>query len=217
MIRDLAPLVGRRISFGVVPDWRGRWPLAGHPAYCELVQEASEELLLHGWVHRRLRGRGPVSWLAEGSDEMSGLNAEETRGTLERAQHAFTAAFGKPARGFLAPAWQLGQVRPANAVAQGPEFVMGFFSIRSSARRVPLATWSWDCGRWAGLGHLGHGLGWLLQLLGRGIPVLAIHPRDLHRGFWPGILRVIGDLLNRGYHPGTAAGLLEARDAEAAV
>jgi len=31
MIRDLAPLVGRRLSFGVVPNWRGAWPLAGYP------------------------------------------------------------------------------------------------------------------------------------------------------------------------------------------
>ena len=27
MIRDLAPLLGRRLSFGVVPNWHGEWPL----------------------------------------------------------------------------------------------------------------------------------------------------------------------------------------------
>ena len=31
MIRDLAPLLGRRLSFGVVPDWDGEWPLTAHP------------------------------------------------------------------------------------------------------------------------------------------------------------------------------------------
>jgi peptidoglycan/xylan/chitin deacetylase (PgdA/CDA1 family) len=217
LIRELAPLVGRRFSFGVVPDWRGQWPLAGHPDYCELVQEASEELLLHGWLHRRRQGGGPVSWLAEGSDELNGLNAEETRRTVASGQRSFTAAFGRPARGFLAPAWQAGQVRAANDVAQGPEFVVGFFSIHSSTRRVPLATWNWDCGRWGELGHLGHGLGWLLQSLNRGVPALAIHPRDLERGFWPRILRVIRDLLDRGYQPSTSADLLEAHGAEAAV
>ena len=28
MIRDLTPLVGRRLAVGVVPDWHGQWPLA---------------------------------------------------------------------------------------------------------------------------------------------------------------------------------------------
>ena len=56
MIRDLAPLLGRRLSFGVVPNWHGEWPLLAHPDYCRLVQESSEELLLHGYFHRRQRG-----------------------------------------------------------------------------------------------------------------------------------------------------------------
>jgi predicted deacetylase len=47
MIRDLAPFLGRRLSFEVVPNWLGKWPLAAHPDYCRLVREASEELLLH--------------------------------------------------------------------------------------------------------------------------------------------------------------------------
>ncbi len=47
MVRDLAPLLGRRLSFGVVPDWHGEWALTAHHDYCRLVQESSEELLLH--------------------------------------------------------------------------------------------------------------------------------------------------------------------------
>jgi len=75
---------------------------------------------------------------------------------------------------------------------------------------VPLATWTWDCGRWGWLGYIGHGIGWLSQSLNRGVPILAIHPRDLERGFWPKILRLTGGLLDAGYEPSTAAGLLEA-------
>src|SRR5688500_10567176 len=111
MIRDLAPLLGRRLSFGVVPDWHGQWPLAVHPGYCRLVQEASEELLLHGYFHRRRRGRGPVTLLARGCDEMNGLDPGETLRTLERGQRVFTEVFGEPARSFLAPGWQPGHVR----------------------------------------------------------------------------------------------------------
>ena len=213
MIRDLAPFLGRRFSFGVVPNWLGEWPLTAHPDYCRLVREASEELLLHGFWHHRQRGCGPIAWLTGNGDEMNGMDPAETRRTVERGQRVFTDVFGAPARGFLAPAWQPGHVRPGNGSFQGLEHVLGFFSLESSAgRRVPLATWTWDCGRWGWLGHLGHGIGWLSQSLDRGVPTLAIHPRDLARGFWPNILRITRKLLETGYEPSTPAGLLEGSD-----
>lgn len=211
MIGDLAPLVGRRMSFGVVPNWHGEWPLTEHPDFCRLVQEDSEELLLHGYLHQRQRGWGPTTLLAENSDEMNGLNPAETRATLERGQGLFTDVFGEPARGFLAPAWQRGHVRlEIGRNPPGLDHVLGFFSLESNTgRTVPLATWTWDCGRWGWLGHLGHGIGGLLQSLDLGVPTLAIHPRDAGRGFWPKILRLIRELLERGYEPGTLRELLE--------
>src|SRR5688572_12164830 len=108
MLQGLAPLVGRRLSFAVVPDWFGEWPLEEHPEYCGLLRGSSEELLLHGYSHRRKHGWGPTTFLVEGTDEMSGLDPDETRHTLERGQRVFTQAFGEPARGFVAPAWQRG-------------------------------------------------------------------------------------------------------------
>jgi peptidoglycan/xylan/chitin deacetylase (PgdA/CDA1 family) len=217
MIRDLAPIVGRRLSVGVVPNWHGEWPLAAHPEYCRLVCEGAEERLLHGYFHRRQRGWGPTTLLTRSSDEMNGLDPEDTRRTLERGQRAFTQVFGEPARGFLAPAWQTGHVRLRNANALGLDYVLGFFSLESHAdRKIPLATWSWDCGRWSWLGHVGHGIGWLSQSLDRGVPTVAIHPRDLDSGFWPKILRLTKALVGAGYEPSTVAGLLEASDVEVA-
>ena len=245
MLQDLAPLLGRRLSFGVVPNWYGEWPLTAHPEYCRLIQDASEELLLHGYFHHRQRGRGPITLLTDNSDEMNGLDLEETRRTIERGQRVFTEVFGEPARGFLAPAWQVGRVRLASTssldrgrpkgrhyddhrhdddrghdddrrsagLQAGLDYVLGFFSVQSAAgREVPLATWSWDCGRWGWLGHLGHGIGWLSQSMGRGVPTLAIHPRDLERGFWPSIVRLTRELIDAGYQPTTVADLLEARE-----
>jgi uncharacterized protein len=210
MIRDLAPLLGRRLSFAVVPNWHGEWPLAEHPDFCRLVRENSEELLLHGYFHQRRRGWGPTALITERSDEMNGLGPDETRRTLEHGQRVFTEVFGEPARGFLAPAWQRGHVSLRDGNLFELDHVLGFFSLESRAgRKVPLATWSWDCGRWSWLGTIGHGIGWLLQSLDRGVPTLAIHPADLERGFWPQILRVTRGLLEAGYEPTTLAGLLE--------
>jgi peptidoglycan/xylan/chitin deacetylase (PgdA/CDA1 family) len=220
IIEGLTPLVGSRFSFGVVPDWYGDWPLAAHLGYCRMVDGAADEILLHGYHHRRQRGQGPTSWLTGGTDEMNGLDAEETRATLQRGQQVFREVFGRPARGFLPPAWQKGHVRPAapGAVIQNrwePDHVLGFFSLDSADSTLPLATWTWDVSRWGWLGHVGHGVGSVLQKAGAGVPSLAIHPRDLLRGFWPKILRLIQDLLHEGYEPTTCAGLLEAKGAEA--
>ena len=211
MIHRLAPILGRRLSFAVVPDWYGEWPLTAHRDYCRLVRESAEELLLHGYFHQRLRGRGPATLIAERADEMNGLDAEETRRTLERGQRVFIDVFGEPARGFLAPAWQRGHVRAGSVSALGLDHVLGFFFLESlTGRKVPLATWTWDCGRWGWLGYVGHGIGWMSQSLDRGVPTLAIHPRDLERGFWPAIVRLTEELIDTGYEPSTVAGLLEA-------
>jgi hypothetical protein len=214
MIRDLAPILGRRLSFGVVPDWHGKWPLASHSDYCRLLQDSAEELLLHGYFHQRQRGWGPTTLLVDRGDEMNGLGEDDTRRTLERGQRVFTEVFGEPARGFVAPAWQLGHVSLRSMTGLGLDHLLGFFSVQSSSgRRVPLATWTWDCGRWGWLGHIGHGVGWVSQSLNRGVPMLAMHPRDLERGFWPKILQLTRRLVKTGYEPGTLAGVIEARDA----
>ena len=210
MLRDLAPLVGRTLSLGVVPDWCGKWPLASHPHYSAMVRDSAEELLLHGYYHQRDRGWGPTTLLTEGSDEMNGLDLRETRDMLERGQRAFIEAFGAPARGFLAPAWQLGQLRLQDGSSLGLDHVLGFFSVQSAqGRKIPLTTWTWDCGRWGWLGHVGHRVGWLSQSLERGVPTLAIHPRDIERGYWPRIMSLTTQLLHDGYEPATVAGLLE--------
>jgi hypothetical protein len=218
MIRDLAPLIGRRLSFGVVPDWHGEWPLSRHPDYARLVRDSAEEIILHGYFHQRQSGWGPATWLTEGADEMNGLDRDATWRTIERGQHLFADVFGEPARGFLAPAWQAGHVRLRPQTTTGLEYVLGFFRLETrDGRSVPLATCSWDCGRWGWLGHVGHGTGWLRLSLDRGIPTLAIHPRDVERGFWPKILSLTRELLASGYEPGTVSRWLDANDVEVAV
>src|SRR5919107_4755675 len=127
MIGNLAPLIGRRLSFGVVPDWHGEWPLAAHPDYCRLLETSAEELLLHGYFHQRRRGWGPTTLLAEGCDEMNGLDLDETERVIERGQRVFIEVFGAPARGIVAPGWQRGNVRCGTRTTAGLEHVLGFF------------------------------------------------------------------------------------------
>jgi hypothetical protein len=95
-----------------------------------------------------------------------------------------------------------------SATPHGLHHILGFFSLASSQRRIPLATWTWDSSRWSWTGHVGHGIGRLLHTLDHGVPTLAIHPRDLEHGFWPRILTVIDGLLESGCEPVTATDLL---------
>ena len=218
LLRGLAPLVGRRLALGVVPAWHGSWPLAAHREYCRLLQGASDELLLHGYSHRRQRGSGPVSWLAERCDEFSGLDREEAGTLLERGQLAFADVFGQRARGFLAPGWQEGGARGEHVKRAGLEYRLGYFAVETAGgEAVPLATWTWDCGRWAWLGRIGHAAGRALHLAGSGVASLAIHPRDIERGFWPAILDLTKRLLDTGHAPATPGALLRQADAEIAV
>ncbi len=165
-----------------------------------------------------------MAWLTDSSDEMNGLDSLQTAALLERGQRDFAAAFGSRARGFLPPAWQRGHVHQGNAASStrlertGLEHLLGFFSLQSSeGKRIPLATWTWDCGRWSALGHLGHGIGRVLHSTTGAVPVLAIHPSDIARGFWPAILRLVRGFIDRGYEPSTPARLLRGSDAGAAA
>ena len=213
MLHELAPIVGRRLSCGVVPDWHSRWPLVAHPGFCGRLRDSAEELLLHGYHHRRQRGFGPISLLTDRSDEMNGLDDDAVRRTIDRGQEMFTHAFGAPARGFVAPAWQRGRVDVNDRVGLSLDFVLGFFSLESrDGRTIPLATCAWDWGRWTWPGHFGHAIGRTLQTSQRRLPVVALHPKDLERGFWPQILRVIANLRECGYRPSTLAALMEAGD-----
>jgi hypothetical protein len=73
---------------------------------------------------------------------------------------------------------------------------------------IPLATWSWDCGRIGWLGHVAETYGslrfrWQPQVL----PTIAIHPADVSRGFLPRAVLICQRLLNEGRRPVLAVDL----------
>ncbi len=214
MVRDLAPLVGTRISLAVVPNWHGAWPLTASPEFCDLIRSSAHEILLHGYTHTRKNGFGVVSAMTARSDEMSGLDLEGALRTVDAGQRMLRTALGEPAEGFLAPAWQQGALRPRDL--EGPtKYILGHFAVESrDGRRVSLTTWSWHCGRWSWLGHIGHAFGRAQHMLGLGVPSLALHPIDLEPGFWSRILGLVRELLAAGYEPDSARRIVEGVDAQ---
>jgi predicted deacetylase len=112
---------GLRPALLVVPDFHGRAPLAGTPAFCErlrALQAEGHEIYLHGYLHKSQRrfdpasGRGRLAWLfaqrvvSGGEAEMSDVSAAEGERRIERGE-AVLREVGLRIEGFVAPAWSM--------------------------------------------------------------------------------------------------------------
>jgi len=100
-----------------VPDHHGRWPIAEHPRFTNLVEESREqgsEVFLHGLIHLADEpdptGLGPVErlkarWLTAGEGEFQDLSFDEAKSRLRKGADALEETLGHRPRGFIAPAW----------------------------------------------------------------------------------------------------------------
>jgi len=114
----LRPHVGDRIALFVVPDHWGAAPIRpGSPFALRLRSwaDAGLELFLHGYFHRdtgaheRLGDRLRARWMTAGEGEFLGLGRDEARQRIERGLELIEAIAGRPAAGFVAPAWLYGR------------------------------------------------------------------------------------------------------------
>jgi peptidoglycan/xylan/chitin deacetylase (PgdA/CDA1 family) len=193
--------LGAPVSAAVVPHWHGRPVDEPAQACFQRWSAGFGEILLHGWTHCRERRPGLISWLTDRADEFNGLSHEEAADRIRRGVAGLEQIVQKPVRGFVPPAWQL----PAcvNWRACEIDYVVRFTRIeRRLGPPLPLATWSWDWGRFGRLGTLGAWCGGrLAHALRRAIPVIVLHPADVRRGFVPAALSVIRRLRQQGRTP----------------
>ncbi|MFF0546416.1 hypothetical protein ACWEVD_04725 [Nocardia thailandica] len=202
----LAPLVGPRFSAAVVPCWHG---LTLQRRDSRLIAGRAGEVLLHGWRHRRERGRGPVSVLTGGADEFAGLRAEAAVERLRRGRDLVSSVFGCAVEGFLPPAFRRGPVDTASLIAAGLRYRVGWASARDiSGRTVPLATTVWDVSPLADLSRVGAPVGRLVRRRPGAVPVITVHPLDVRRGLLPAVVAEIEDLLRLGARPALVRDLL---------
>lgn len=202
-VETLSPLIGTAMTAGVVPCWAGEPTTERDRPFMESVQRHFGDLVLHGYTHTRDRGRGMVSRVAAGLDEMNGLTSEETDQRLLAGQQVMERWFGKPAQGFIAPTFQIGLATPDRLARFGIQYTVGYrYLVDADGQRMRLATWCWDVSPIRTLNYAGHWLGELQYRLHRtAIPCLALHPLDLGRGFLPRIVRTVQKLLAAGREP----------------
>lgn len=202
-VESLSPALGNMMTAGVVPCWAGE-PLTDRDRpFLERVQRGFGNLVLHGYTHTRQRGRGFVSRIAAGLDEMNGLSIEETDDRLSCGQQVMQKWFGEPARGFIAPTFQIGHATPERLARHGIQYTVGYrYLVDAQGQRLRLATWCWDVSPISVLNYAGHWIGELnYRLRQTAIPCLALHPLDLERGFLPRIMQTVKKLLEVGRAP----------------
>ena len=196
-------MIQTRIAAAVVPCWHGEPFVRNDEDFIHLVQGRFGEVLLHGYTHFRKTGGGLTSLMTGGADEFNGLSIAETHLRLRNGQSMMQKFFGVPACGFIAPTFQRGKLTADRLVNHGLHYMVGFRRIEfSNGRRIGVATWCWDMGRWRALGHAGYWYGharmWLYRDL---LPCLAIHPIDVDRGFMPQIVELVQSLVEGGRQP----------------
>lgn len=210
ILERLGPLAGRNLSAAVVPCWHGQRADAVGLKKLRDWDGCCGEVLLHGWTHRRDGTPGLISWLTNRADEFRRLSQADTVRRLTAGVLELEPLRGERPRGFVPPAWQFAGGRHELSAA-GLEYVLGFHRlvpVRGAA--IPLATWSWDWGWFPASSRPGSWLGGAASAWNpAAVPVVAVHPRDVHTRSLPHAVQVIDRFLQKGYRPALPSRLLE--------
>ena len=168
ILDEIRPQVGNQVVAGVVPRWHGERPRDG--AFAREVRARFGEIALHGLTHKQRRPSGVVSALTGMSNEFGGLDFTGALARVVEGYDTIAEMFGEAPRGFIPPAWDRGPASMRLLRACGLSYCAGMTALEGAGgERTPLSTWSWDSGRLAELGHLGHLMGHVM---------FAVRPRS---------------------------------------
>jgi hypothetical protein len=173
----------------------------------DLVRSHCQEIALHGYSHRGRCRYHPLSWLTGNALEFQGLSPLEIQRRLQRGQRILREVFGQTASVLIPPAWWRGALTPAIAEDCECPVLVTLRSLETRTMKRSLAVYSWDWGRFAGLGYAGEFLGHMLCQLPSTIPCVVLHPHDVSRNLLDRALAVLDRLLRDGYSPTTFAEL----------
>lgn len=196
----LRPLVGINISVAVIPAGAGGGWHDASARYLEALHPL--ERLLHGCHHSRPFSWDPISCASGYNDEFAGLEVGEMERRLLVGQKVLKEVFGRPANGFLPPAWRSGELDLEQLSRRQISFHVGYCRLkRIGGHPLPLATYSWDWGPAAFWGRFGSVVGDMCSWRRGAVPVIALHPCDEARGYLIPALEMIRRLLGRGFTP----------------
>jgi predicted deacetylase len=101
---------GMNFAMLVVPDHWDQAPLSAVPHYRAKLRRWADqgvEMFVHGWRHRDDGPRAgfKARHMTAGEGEFFGLDRQEALRRMLAARHVVEDAIGRPAAGFIAPAW----------------------------------------------------------------------------------------------------------------
>lgn len=112
LLDHLAPHVGRRLAMLVVPDHWSSAPIT--PAFAARLRAWADEgieMFVHGWTHRDDSAHTGTAaalkakHMTAGEGEFLGLSHAEALARMRRGKALVEDITGRPATGFIAPAW----------------------------------------------------------------------------------------------------------------
>lgn len=214
-------LGGLRLAMLVVPDHWGEAPIASGTPFATRLRgwaDAGIEMFVHGWFHRDTsEHKGADAWKARhmtaGEGEFLGLDGAEALDRMTRGKALVEDIIGRPAAGFIAPAWLYSDAAKAALGEAG-------FALAEDHRRVwaptrgnkvltsgPVITWA-SRSRNRQLSSLAAAAALRVALRPARVVRIAVHPGD------NGVPDLLGSIdrtftaLGRGRTPGRYADLL---------
>lgn len=201
--KTLAPLVGNAMAAAVVPCWAGVPLCERDRPFLDRVRAEYANIQLHGFEHFRPGRKGLYSKIADGKDEMMGLDPAETDRRLAAGQEILERWMGRAATGFIAPTYRTGFATPDRLAKFGIHYTVGYRHVETSCgQRLRLASWIWDVSPIRFLCHAGYRFGEFQYRFRRNsLPCVVLHPLDLERGFLAQIEQTVRRLLEAGRQP----------------
>ena len=191
----LADLLGdvlgqARFAMLVVPDHWGMAPLGEAAAFRSRLRgwaDQGVEMFVHGWFHKDMAEHSGLSsfkarHMTAGEGEFLGLSHDEAARRMAAGRALIEDAIGRPAAGFIAPAWLYGPGALTALAESGFSLAEDHLKVwdpRSGAvlARGPVVTWA---SRSVGRQLSSLGVAALARAAFHGLAVarIAVHPGD---------------------------------------
>ncbi|MFM7029331.1 MAG: DUF2334 domain-containing protein [Chakrabartia sp.] len=212
--RLVGHLQSTRLAMLVVPDHWNRAPLSAAPGFAKRLRDWADmgvEMFVHGWFHKDLAAHsGMAHWKAQhmtaGEGEFLGLSCAEAARRMAAGKALIEDITGKPAAGFIAPAWLYGPgareaLRTAGLPLAEDHFRVWRPETGEIVARGPVITWAT---RTPLREASSRAFAALARSLLKPMPVarVAVHPGDVHS---PAVLQSV-DQLMQSLLPGRAIG-----------
>lgn len=208
MLEDLARIGVGRVSLLVIPDHHGRGRISDDEGFSRWLREKcadGHEAVLHGYYHRRAAKSADGAWkrvvaqcYTAGEGEFLDLPQPEVRELLERGR-AELEACGVKSRGFIAPAWLLGDEAEQAVRAAGFEYTtrIGTVSDFAGGQEYGARSLVWSVrARWRCVCSLAWNAVLARREHGNALMRIGLHPPDWeHAAIRQQILRICGGVL----------------------